>query len=841
MAKKTKHKILRIISIFISLFVAGTLIGAGVIIFWMSTLKLPDTGSLGDRKIIQSTKIYDRSGEIVLWDVHEDVQRTVVSKEDISRHIKNATVAIEDSAFYQHKGIDPAGMFRALLVNIKSGDLTQGGSTISQQLVKNTFLTTDKTFARKIKEIILTLKLEKSLSKDRILELYLNEIPYGGSNYGIEAASKNFFGKTAGDISLAEAAYLASLPKAPTYYSPYGNHLDKLETRKNIVLDRMVSLNFITQKEADEAKEEEVSFLQKGNNSIKAPHFSILIRSYLEEKYGQDVVEQSGLKVITTLDYPLQEKAEELVTRYTKENKEKFNATNGAMVAIDPKTGQLLVMVGSKDYFNREEDGNYNVAIAQRQPGSAIKPFIYATAFEKGYTPETIVFDLQTEFNPSCTPEGMPKEGIKMEADKCYMPGNYDNKFRGPISLRSSLAESLNVPSVKTLYLAGIMDSLKTIKNVGITTLNDPNRYGLTLVLGGGEVSLLEITGAYATLANNGSRNPTTMILKVEDKNGNVLEEYKNEAKQVLDKNITLTVTDILSDNDSRAPAYGLRSPLYFDGFQVAAKTGTTNNSRDAWIVGYTPNIVVGSWVGNNDNTPMVKKTAGFIVAPMWNEFMSDMLKNLPKEDFERPKKKEKRKPVLKGEWLGSRTYQIDSASGKLATEYTPPELIIEKPIIEVRSILSWVDKENPDGPLPDHPENDSQYENWEAAVKKWAEERNLKDQSPEDLPKEKDDVHMPEYAPKIQILNPRSEIIYNSNMVMNISADITSKFEIGQVDYFFNNIYVGSSIKAPFNFSFIPNETGKAINDSQVKIVAYDKYKNKSEATLPIKLNIVQ
>ncbi|MDP3902146.1 MAG: transglycosylase domain-containing protein [bacterium] len=460
MATKTKHKILRIISIFISLFVAGTLIGAGVIIFWMSTLKLPDTGSLGDRKIIQSTKIYDRSGEIVLWDVHEDVQRTVVSKEDISRHIKNATVAIEDSAFYQHKGIDPTGMFRALLVNIKSGDLTQGGSTISQQLVKNTFLTTDKTFARKIKEIILTLKLEKSLSKDRILELYLNEIPYGGSNYGIEAASKNFFGKTAGDISLAEAAYLASLPKAPTYYSPYGNRLDKLEARKNIVLDRMVSLNFITQKEADEAKKEEVNFLQKGNNSIKAPHFSILIRSYLEEKYGQDVVEQGGLKVITTLDYPLQEKAEELVARYTEENKEKFSATNGAMVAIDPKTGQLLVMVGSKDYFDKEEDGNYNVAIAQRQPGSAIKPFIYATAFENGYTPETVVFDLQTEFNPSCAPEGVPKEGIEMEADKCYMPGNYDDKFRGPISLRSSLAESLNVPSVKTLYLAGIMDSL---------------------------------------------------------------------------------------------------------------------------------------------------------------------------------------------------------------------------------------------------------------------------------------------------------------------------------------------------------------------------------------------
>ena len=695
MTKKSKGKKLFKILVGVASFLFAVFLFIGTVVaFWVATLKIPDAGSLNDLKIAQSTKIYDRTGKIILWDIHNDIQRTVVPLADISRHIKNAAIAIEDSSFYQHRGIDFSGILRATMVNLKSGQLSQGGSTISQQLVKNTLLTTDKTFARKIKEIILTLKIEKKLSKDKILELYLNAVPYGGSNYGIESASRNFFGKNASNISLAEASYLASLIKAPTYYSPYGNHQEELAKRKDFVLSKMAALGFITPEEAESAKKEKVVFINKGQNSVKAAHFSVYIRSYLEEKYGKDVVEQGGLKVTTTLNYPLQQKAEELAAKYAKENKEKFNASNNSIVAIDPKTGQILVMVGSKDYFNQEDQGNFNVALAHRQPGSSIKPFVYATAFKKGYSPNTIVFDVQTEFNPSCLDKyatsSLPAEeagSSSSKKDECYMPENYDHNYRGPVTLREALAQSLNVPSVKTLYLAGIRNSLDTMKDIGIASLTDPDRYGLTLVLGGGEVSLLEMTSAYSVFANNGIRNPSVGILKIEDKSGNVLEEYRDESKQVLDKNIALLISDVLSDNKARTPAFGAISPLYFPDRPVAAKTGTTNDYKDAWVLGYTPNIAVGAWFGNNDNTPMEKMVAGFIVAPMWNEFLTEVFKDLPKEYFEKPKNLKGNKPFLNGQWLGGQIYLVDKISGKLATEFTPPELIQEKVRSEERRV----------------------------------------------------------------------------------------------------------------------------------------------------------
>lgn len=809
--------------------------------FWVATMKIPDLSSLGERKIIQSTKIYDRTGQIILWDIHENIQRTIVPQENISRHVKNATVAIEDSSFYQHKGIDIAGIVRALSVNLFSGDINkQGGSTISQQLVKNTLLTTEKTFTRKIKEIILTLKLEKSFSKDVILELYLNEIPYGGSNYGVEAASRNFFGKSASDITLTEAAYLASLPKAPTYYSPYGNNRDQLEQRKNLVLNKMAELGFITEEEKEQAQKEEVKFINKDQNSLKAPHFSIFIRSYLEKKYGKDLVEQGGLRVITTIDYNLQQKAEDISKKYSKENKEKFNATNNGVIAIDPKTGQILVMVGSKDYFNQEEEGNFNVTLAHRQPGSSIKPFIYATAFKNGYTPETIVFDLPTEFNASCNPDGAPKVGV--DPEKCYMPKNYDDKFRGPVTLKEALAQSLNVPSVKTLYLAGIMDSLRTIKDTGITSLNDPDRYGLTLVLGGGEVSLLELTGAYSVLANSGARHPITGILKVEDKNGRVLEEFLPQPKQALEKDIALIVSDILSDNEARTPAFGRISPLYFPERQVAAKTGTTNDSRDAWVIGYTPNVAVGAWFGNNDNSPMEKKVAGFIVAPMWNEFMKEIFKTLPNENFEKPKESPgDLKPFLGGEWRGGQTYLVDSVSGKIATEFTPPELITKKVLTQIHSILYWVDKNNPRSDAPANPESDPQFTLWETPVREWAARQGIKDQTIDDIPKEKDDVHKPEYSPEIKIFSPEENAVYDPSETVNVKFTYQSKFGLSQVDFFFNNNYLGSSTREPFAFSFIPKNVGEVRKDSEIKIIAYDKVRNKTDVAAPIKLRIME
>jgi len=850
MAKKSKRKkIFKILlGVFSFLFVVFLFIGTFVA-FWIATLKIPDASSLNDLKVAQSTKIYDRTGKIILWDIHNDIQRTVVPLADISRHIKNATIAIEDSSFYQHGGIDVSGILRATMVNLKSGRLSQGGSTISQQLVKNTLLTTDKTFARKIKEIILTLKIEKKLSKDKILELYLNAVPYGGSNYGIESASRNFFGKNASDISLAEASYLASLTKAPTYYSPYGNHQEELSQRKDLVLSKMAALGFIPPQEAETAKKERVVFINKGQNSIKAAHFSVYIRSYLEEKYGQDVVEQGGLKVVTTINYPLQQKAEELAAKYAKENKEKFNASNNSIVAIDPKTGQILVMVGSKDYFNQEDQGNFNVALAHRQPGSAIKPFVYAKAFEKGYSPNTIVFDVQTEFNPSCldkyatTTFSSSSSSLSAEEagekDECYMPENYDHNYRGPVTLREALAQSLNVPSVKTLYLAGIRDSLDIMKDMGIASLTDPDRYGLTLVLGGGEVSLLEMTGAYAVFANNGVRNPPVGILKIEDKSGNVLEEYRDESKQVLDKNIALLISDILSDNKARTPAFGAGSPLYFPDRPVAAKTGTTNDYKDAWVLGYTPSIAVGAWFGNNDNTPMEKMVAGFIVAPMWNEFLNEAFKDLPKEEFEKPKNLRGNKPFLNGQWLGGQTYLVDEVSGKLATEFTPPEMVQEKVLTQIHSILYWLDKNNPSGSKPTSPENDSQFRMWEIPVRRWAENANIKDQTENDIPKEKDDVHKPEYAPKLKIESPEENKIYNisDNITIKFSAK-ASNFPFGQTDLFFNNNYLGSLNQEPYVFIFKPSDFGPAPNNSDIKIIAYDKVRNKSETITPIKIN---
>jgi len=685
----------------IALLLVGGIIGSLVLAFWAGNLKIPDIQSFNERKTIQSTKIYDRTGKVLFWDIHKNIQRTVVPLDQISRHIKNATVAIEDSSFYQHNGVEPLSILRAIFVDFLSGSMKQGGSTITQQLVKNAYLTGEKSFSRKIKEIILTLKTEKTLSKEDILNLYLNEIPYGGNSYGIEAASQTFFAKKASDITLAEAAYLAALPKAPTYYSPYGDHRDELEDRKNFILKRMLELGFITQEEAGRALKEKVSFIAKADQSIKAPHFSVFIRSYLENKYGKDMVEQDGLKVITTLDYNLQQKAGALVAKYAKENTEKFNATNAGLVAIDPKTGQILAMVGSKDYFNIKDEGNFNITLSHRQPGSSIKPFVYATALKKGFTPDTVVFDVPTEFNSSCNPEGTPIAGTN--PDDCYMPENYDHVYRGPISFRNALAQSINVPSVKVLYLAGLKDSLQTIQDMGITTLKDPNRYGLTLVLGGGEVSPLELTGAYAVFANNGERNPVTGILKIEDKNGNVLEKFSPHPQNVLDKNIALLISDILSDNNARSPAFGETSWLYFPDRPVAVKTGTTNNYRDAWVMGYTPSIAVGVWCGNNDNTPMQKKVAGFIAAPLWNAFLTEVFKTLPKEEFEKPVPQPEPKPILAGNWLGQAT----------TTSST----------LQIHEILYWLNKDDPLGPQPTNPESDPQFRLWEWPVQKWAKE----------------------------------------------------------------------------------------------------------------------
>lgn len=674
-------------------FLSVGLFLGGILFLWVATLKLPDVSTFGARVVSQSTKFYDRTGEIPLFNVYETVRRTEIPFADMSPYIKGATIAIEDSEFYEHYGIKPTAILRAVFVNATSLSFSQGGSTITQQVVKNALLTKEKSITRKIKEWVLSVKLERVLSKDQILSIYLNEAPYGGNLYGVEEASQAFFGVSAKDLSLSQAAYLAALPQAPTYFSPYGTHKKELDQRKDFILERMKSLDLVGDKEFERAKKDTVVFRPAARAGITAPHFVFFLRDYLGEKYGIKTLEEGGLSIITTLDADLQKKAEEIVRRYALENKERFNAENAGLTAIDPKTGQILAMVGSRDFFDKEIDGNFNITLAKRQPGSAFKPFVYATALKKGYTDKTVVFDAKTEFSARCSPDGKP---LYPKAE-CYSPDNYDNKFRGPVTFREALAQSMNVPAVKVLYLAGINDSLKTARDMGITTLSDIDRYGLTLVLGGGEVKLLELTNAYGAFANDGVKNPYAGILKITDAEGGVVEEFEDGSSVGIDSGIARIISNILSDNAARAPLFGERSALFFEGREVAVKTGTTNDYRDAWVVGYTPSLVAGAWAGNNDNRPMEKKVAGQIVAPLWHEFMEYALSRTPNETFPSPASPENENllpPVLRG--------------------------IVEKVDGEVHDTLYWVDKDNPRSGRPANPDSDPQFSHWEYGVSQW-------------------------------------------------------------------------------------------------------------------------
>lgn len=697
------------IDVLLGFFILGLVVSGGLFL-WVSTLDIPDLSSFDARRVLQSTKIYDRTGETLLYDLHQDVRRTVVPYEEISHHMKNATVAIEDDSFFEHAGVRPFAILRAAIQNLQGGDLLggQGGSTITQQVIKNSILVREKTLTRKIKEAILAVRLEQVLSKEEILNHYLNESPYGGTIYGVEEAAGSFFGKSAKDLGLVESAYLAALPQAPTYFSPYGPNRDALEERKNKVLRQMQANGFITEEEYRAALEEDVDFEPQVATGIRAPHFVFYVRDYLTRKYGDESLAERGFKVITTLDWDLQKAAEEIVREKAFHNKETFDAENGALVAIDPQSGDILTMVGSRDYFDTEIDGNFNIALAERQPGSAFKPFVYASAFNKGYTPDTVVFDLRTQFSTACAPDNFTSDG------ECYSPVNYDGRHRGPVNLRNALAQSLNVPAVKTLYLSGVSESLKLARDMGISSLSGKDRYGLTLVLGGGEVQLLEMTSAYGVFANEGVRNEPRGILRVEDSNGNVIEEFDSEQNEVLDKEVARKISSILSDNVARTPLYGSNSLLHFSGRDVAAKTGTTNNYRDAWIVGYTPNLVVGAWAGNNDNTPMAQKISGLIITPLWRDFMDVALEEREQETFTEPQATpSSAKPILRGVWFDPSVFTNRGSS-------TLPNLSIENTITSAHSILYYVNKDNPTGPVPENPSNDRQFHLWEYPVSVW-------------------------------------------------------------------------------------------------------------------------
>lgn len=688
--KKTRkqRKIVRE-TLFIS--VALGIIVTALFISWVAALNLPDFNNFENRSITSSTKIYDRTGKIVLYNIHDNVRRTEVPLAEISPYIRQATISIEDSHFYEHHGFRPTSFMRALFANILTGGFSQGGSTIDQQIIKNALLTREKTVTRKLKEIILSLKLDNEVPKDTILQIYLNESPYGGTLYGVEEASMTYFNKHAKDVNITEASYLAALPQSPTYYSPYGKHLDLLEKRKNLVLERMFTLGYITEAEKNTSQKETVSFERDASNSGKALHFVMYIREYLEQKYGVDVVENGGLKVITTIDYDLQQKFEDTVKTGALQNEKKFNAKNAALVAIDPRTGQILSMVGSRDFFDKDIQGQYNITTAQRQPGSSIKPIVYAAAFKLGYTPETVLFDVPTQFSTACDAYGHPHSGASESS--CYMPENYDGTFRGPMSLRDALAQSMNIPAVKLLYLTGLNNTIALAQSMGLSTLTDPSRYGLSFVLGGGEITLLELTNAYGVFANNGIYNKPQGILEVRDNDNTILEKFIPQEQEVLPESVTSLVSSVLSDQVAKIPAYGVNSPLSFGDRPVASKTGTTNDFRDVWVIGYTPSIVIGMWGGNNDNTPIDKKVAGLVLAPIWHKAMAQALESTPIEYFPDPLPNTSSKPILRGNYCTSNG---------------------------VHTILSSVIKNNPDGGYPSNPEQDSQYSLWETGMQNW-------------------------------------------------------------------------------------------------------------------------
>lgn len=786
--KTFKHKakkhilrdILLVVLIILVLFSSGFLL-------WAASLKTPDLNSFDDRLLGQSAKIYDKTGKVLLYDLSQKVRRTTIPFDQISPYIKKATIAIEDVDFYNHKGIKATSIVRAILANLTSLKFSQGGSTITQQVVKNSLLTKNKNISRKLKEWILAVKLEKTTDKDSILNLYLNDSPYGGSIYGVEEATQTFFSKKASDVTLAEAAYIAALPQAPSLYSPYGKNIKSLVERKNLVLKKMYENKLITEEEYSNALKENVVFQPKSVGGIKAPHFVMFIKEYLEQKYGEKMLETGGFSVITTLDWDMQQKAEEIVSRYVKDNAKKLNASNGSLVATDPRTGGILAMVGSRDYFDKDIEGNFNIATARRQPGSAFKPFVYATAFNKGFTPSTPLYDVPTQFNSSCGLDNNPLPGQK-DAN-CYNPQNYEGGFKGLMSVRSAIAQSRNVPSVRLLHLVGVKDSIKTAQAMGIQNMGTAAQYGLSLALGGGEVALLDMTEAFGVFANGGVKLKATGIIEIKTNSGVEIEKNTfTDGKQVLPEQSALYINDVLSDPYARSSIFGAN---YFGDRQVAIKTGTTNDSRDAWILGYTPSISVGAWMGNNNNKPMVQQASARIIGPMWKEFMDWALTKVPDETFDQPiTTASSSKPFLRGIWQG--------------------------PGSEIHSELYWINRSDPEGTAPGYNSNDPLFRYFENGVQNWAANQGA-GLITNNIPQ------VTQQQVGFHIVTPTSNMLVNKNerVVINVGG-IPS--QTTQVEFYINDLLIGKSVESPYTFSFIPGTISGIQPENELRAVAIDR-----------------
>ncbi len=814
-------------TILFGLFILGVVgfLGGTILVAWASK-DLPDPDRLTDREVAQSTKIFDRTGKELLYEIFADEKRTIVELDSIPKDLINGLIATEDKTFYEHKGIRPLSILRAYATGLLTSKRVSGASTITQQLVKNAILTGERSLTRKIKEAILSIRLEQKYSKDQILKIYFNEIPYGSTNYGVQSAAESYFDKDVKDLTLAESAALAGMPKAP---STYLNNTEAFKQRRNLVLRRMYEEGYITEEQKNTAQAEELVIKTKYNETLKkAPHFVLYVRELLVNKYGEALVEKGGLKVITTLDWGKQQIANEVISgEEGKKVLKAADANNASLVAIDPKSGQVLSMVGSRDFFDDSIGGQFNVAtLGKLQPGSSFKPIIYAAAFEKGYTPDTILYDTLTNFAVS----GAPRI-IK----------NYDLKEHGPLTMRQALAGSLNIPAVKTFYLVGEKRGVDFAERLGYTTLKDQD-CGLVLVLGCGAVKLLEHTNAFAAFANNGVQFPSVSILKVEDNTGKVLWEWKKEkGTEVIKPDIAATISNVLSDDAARAFIFGAGGVLTLPGRPLAAKTGTTSFYKDAWTVGYTPSLAVGMWAGNSSGTPMKSGSTGsMLAARLWNQFMKQALKDTPVEKFPPLPPNTAEKPVLKGSSGGSITLKVNKITGKRVSSSTPEALIEERTYIQPHEILHYVDKDNPRGPVPEHPENDPQYSGWEKGLQEWIGRRVETDPTwnPnfEEPPTEYDDAYSLELIPSLQVFSPQKGSTLTSRQITT-SISVSAPRGVSRVSYKLDGTYIGVERQHPFNLSY--NAENLDAGEHVLTIIVEDDIGNRIEEIIPFRLEV--
>ena len=792
-----------------------SLIGLIVLTFFSFIIfakDLPSPYKLTARDSSLSTKIYDRNNKL-LYDIYGDKNRALVNWNQLPDYVKEATISIEDKDFYKHKGFSIFGIGRAVFSVVFFRDL-QGGSTITQQVVKNTLLSPERTLTRKIKEFILAIQVERKYTKDEILQIYLNEVPYGGTAWGIEAAAQTYFRKNAKDLSLVEAVVLAGFPQRPSYYSPYGTNNKAYIERAEAVARRMREDGHITHEQEEEIVGEIPSVgFTPDNQGIRAPHFVFYVRDKLTEKYGEKFVEQGGLRVKTSLDLDLQDKAQSIVAEEI-DKLSQYKVGNGAAVVMDPKTGEILAMVGSYDYFAKDYDGQVNVAMSLRQPGSALKPFTYATGLKAGYTAANVLMDVLTEFPGG---QGQPP----------YKPVNYDGKYRGPTQVRFALGNSINVPAVKMTALVGVKNMLRTAYDAGVKSLEptDDNlkRFGLAITLGGGEVKLLELSSGYATIANRGEYVEPQAILKVEDRDGKVLEESRDpKPKRVISEDIAFVISHILSDNNARSQVFGPNSLLNVSGRTVAVKTGTTDDKRDNWAIGFTYSVVVGVWVGNNDNSPMNPEIASGVTGatPIWNKIMRAALVDRPSESFQKPDNVVAMEIDALGGGLPCRDLPKRSEYFIKGTEPTR-DCLVEK-TLDGKDYYVFVEFD---------PVSTDGKNRWQEGVDAWAQgQSDPKYRPPQELKNE------PTRDPneiKVNIRKPsgNSQVDYS----FETEADIETGRKVTKIEFYIDgsmkDTKSGDNKNVKFNFTFSAANLGK----HKIKVKAFNDGGKDSEAEVEV------